>query len=37
MCDVLESEPVAMTGRLQPRSTIDEKRRVVDLMFLTEF
>ena len=35
MCDVLESEPVAMTGRLQPWRAVDEKHRVVDLMFLT--
>jgi hypothetical protein len=35
MCDVLEPEPVAVAGGLQPRSTIDENNRVVDLMFLT--
>jgi hypothetical protein len=31
MCDVLESEPVAMAGSLQPRTTIDKKYRVVNL------
>jgi len=36
ICNVLESEPVAMAGRLQPRSTVNEKGCVVNLMFLAE-
>jgi hypothetical protein len=34
---VLESEPMTVTGRLQPRRSIDEKDRVVDEMFFAEF
>ena len=37
MCFMLESEAVPMTGRLQPRRSVDEKERVVDEMFLAEF
>jgi hypothetical protein len=35
--DMLESERVAMAGRLQPGCAIDKKDRVVDEMFLAEF
>jgi len=34
---MLESEPTAMAGRLQPWCSVNEKDRVVDEMFLTEF
>lgn len=34
---MLESEPMAVTGRLQLRRRIDERNRVVDEMFLAEF
>lgn len=34
---MLESEPVTVTGGLQPRNSIDEKGRVVDEMFLAKF
>jgi DNA polymerase IIIc chi subunit len=34
---MLESEPVTVTGCLQPRCSVDEDNRVVDEMFLAEF
>lgn len=34
---MLESGPVVVTGRLQPRRAIDEKDRVDEVMFLAEF
>lgn len=37
VCLVLESEAVAMAGCLRPRRSIDEKERVINEMFLTEF
>jgi|AntRauTorcE11897_2_1112592.scaffolds.fasta_scaffold00008_69 hypothetical protein len=37
MCDVLESDPVAMAGCLQPGSTIDEKDRAADPIYLIKF
>jgi len=37
MSDVLESEPVTMTGGVKPRRAINEKDRIVNLMFLAEF
>ena len=35
--DMLKSESVTVTGRLQPGRAIDQKDRVVDEMFLAEF
>ena len=37
MCDVLESEAVTVTGGVEPRRAVNEKDRIVDLMFLVEF
>lgn len=37
MCIVLEPEPVAVTGGLEPRCAIDENQLVVYPMFLAEF
>jgi hypothetical protein len=35
--DILESERLAVTGRLEPGCAIDQEDRVVDEMFLAEF
>lgn len=35
--DMLESEAEMVTGRLQPRHSIDQKDRVVNEMFFAEF
>jgi hypothetical protein len=36
-CFIVESEAVAVPGRLQPRRSIDEKHGVIHEIFLTEF
>jgi hypothetical protein len=37
MCNMLESESMTVTGRLQPRRSVDEKDCVIDERVLTEF
>jgi hypothetical protein len=37
MCFMLESQSVAVTNRLQPWCSVNEKNGVLNLMFLTEF
>lgn len=37
MYDMFESEPMTVAGRLQPRSTVDEKDHAVDQIFLRQF
>jgi len=36
MCNVLESKLVTVTGGVKPRHVINEKDRIVDVMFLAE-
>lgn len=37
MCFMVESEAVAVERSLEPRYAVDEKQRVVDVVFCTEF